>query len=133
MINFDVPDTAEAYTHRIGRTGRAERTGDAFTLVTPEDEEIVADVERVLGYRLVRNTLPGFRYDAPLPPQRPNAPDRTARDGQPARSNRPAAPQAERRDRTPPAQPSRTNRPARTSTGRPARTPFGTQGRNDAR
>ena len=44
-----MPDTAEAYTHRIGRTGRAAHTGDAFTLVTDEDTEMVRAIERVLG------------------------------------------------------------------------------------
>ena len=49
VINYDMPDTAEAYTHRIGRTGRAAHTGDAFTLVTDEDDEMVRAIERVLG------------------------------------------------------------------------------------
>ena len=60
VINYDIPDTADAYTHRIGRTGRAAKTGDAFTLVTQEDAEMVRDIERVLGSRIERRTLPGF-------------------------------------------------------------------------
>lgn len=60
VINYDIPDTADAYTHRIGRTGRAAKNGDAFTLVTQEDAEIVSDIERVLGQRIERHTLPGF-------------------------------------------------------------------------
>ena len=51
VINYDMPDTADAYTHRIGRTGRAEKTGDAFTFVTREDEVMVRSIERVLGKR----------------------------------------------------------------------------------
>ena len=51
VINFDMPDTVDDYTHRIGRTGRAAKTGDAFTFIDPEDEEMVRGIERVLGYR----------------------------------------------------------------------------------
>ncbi|MFA5140245.1 MAG: DEAD/DEAH box helicase [Elusimicrobiota bacterium] len=64
VINFDVPDTTEAYTHRIGRTGRAAKTGDAFTLVTPDDEAMIRDIERVMGARLERRRLEGFDYSA---------------------------------------------------------------------
>ena len=64
-----MPDTTDAYTHRIGRTGRAERTGEAFTLVTPEDNEAIRAVERVLGRRLERRTLAGFNYQAAAPAQ----------------------------------------------------------------
>ena len=70
VINFDMPDTVDAYTHRIGRTGRAAKTGDAFTLVTPEDEGMVRTIERVLGCRLKRQLLEGFNYSQP-PPARP--------------------------------------------------------------
>lgn len=63
VINFDIPDTTEAYTHRIGRTGRAERTGDAFTLVCREDEGMIRQIERVLKSDLERKTLEGFDYN----------------------------------------------------------------------
>jgi ATP-dependent RNA helicase RhlE len=62
VINYDMPDTADAYTHRIGRTGRAEQAGEAFSLFTPADVDTVRAVERVLGRRLERRTLPGFDY-----------------------------------------------------------------------
>jgi len=62
VINYDIPDTAEAYTHRIGRTGRAAKTGDAFTIITREDEQMVRDIENVLGVRLQRCKLPDFKY-----------------------------------------------------------------------
>jgi ATP-dependent RNA helicase RhlE len=65
VINYDMPDTPEAYTHRIGRTGRAERTGEAYTMVTSEDEADVRAVEKLLGQRIARRTLPGFDYTAP--------------------------------------------------------------------
>lgn len=64
VINYDMPDTVDAYTHRIGRTGRAERTGDAFTFVTREDRAFVWEIERVLGEEIVRRTLEDFDYTA---------------------------------------------------------------------
>ena len=67
VINFDMPDTADAYIHRIGRTGRAERTGDAFTLATPEDNDIIRTLERIMGKPLTRKTLPDFDYGSPAP------------------------------------------------------------------
>ena len=67
VINYDMPDTVEAYTHRIGRTGRATRAGDAFTLVTRDDEPLVRAVERTLGASIVRHTVAGFDYAAPAP------------------------------------------------------------------
>src|SRR5512144_874554 len=67
VINYDMPDTADAYIHRIGRTGRAQRTGDAFTLVTPEDNDMVRTLERIMG-PLKRETFPDFDYKVPAPP-----------------------------------------------------------------
>ncbi|MDZ4786922.1 MAG: DEAD/DEAH box helicase [bacterium] len=64
VINFDIPDTVEAYTHRIGRTGRAARTGDAFTLVAPEDESMVRTIERVIRKTIERKTIEGFDYNS---------------------------------------------------------------------
>jgi len=69
VINYDMPDTADAYIHRIGRTGRAQRTGDAFTLVTPEDNDMIRTLERIMGSPLKRETLEGFDYTAPAPPK----------------------------------------------------------------
>jgi superfamily II DNA/RNA helicase len=68
VINYDMPDTVDAYTHRIGRTGRAERTGDAFTFVTREDRAFVWEIERVLGEEIARRTLEDFDYTAPPKP-----------------------------------------------------------------
>jgi ATP-dependent RNA helicase RhlE len=72
VINYDMPDTTDAYTHRIGRTGRADKTGDAFSLVTREDEAIVRSIERVLGSRLERRSLAGFDYQSPEPAAKEN-------------------------------------------------------------
>lgn len=67
VINYDMPDTADAYTHRIGRTGRVARLGDAYTLITAEDSEMVRVVEHVVGTRLERRKLAGFDYSAAAP------------------------------------------------------------------
>ena len=69
VINYDMPDTADAYIHRIGRTGRAQRTGDAFTLVTPEDKDMIRALERIMGGPLPKETLDGFNYTLPAPPR----------------------------------------------------------------
>jgi ATP-dependent RNA helicase RhlE len=69
VINYDMPDTADAYIHRIGRTGRAQRTGDAFTLVTPEDNDIIRTLERIMGGPIKRETLEGFDYTTAAPPR----------------------------------------------------------------
>jgi ATP-dependent RNA helicase RhlE len=78
VINFDIPDTAEAYIHRIGRTGRAARTGDAFTMVTNDDKAMVSTIERTLGNTLERRKLEGFDYAKPVP-ERQLRPARSAR------------------------------------------------------
>lgn len=67
VINYDMPDTADAYTHRIGRTGRAAKTGDAFTFITREDNGMVCAIERVLGEKVDRRIVEGFDYKKPSP------------------------------------------------------------------
>jgi ATP-dependent RNA helicase RhlE len=69
VINYDVPATPEDYVHRIGRTARAQTLGDAFTIVSPEEEDIVRDIERVLKKKLPRVTVPDFDYRAAPPPR----------------------------------------------------------------
>ncbi|RJQ46732.1 MAG: DEAD/DEAH box helicase [Gammaproteobacteria bacterium] len=64
VVNFDVPLAPEDYIHRIGRTGRAELTGDAYTFVSPQEEGELKSIERVLGKRLPRVTVPDFDYHA---------------------------------------------------------------------
>ena len=64
VINFDVPAAPEDYIHRVGRTARAELTGSAFTLVAPEDEGSIRDIERAINKRLPRVTVPDFDYTA---------------------------------------------------------------------
>ena len=62
VINFDVPHVPEDYIHRVGRTARAELTGDAFTFVSPEEQTDLAQIERAIGKRLPRIMVPGFDY-----------------------------------------------------------------------
>jgi ATP-dependent RNA helicase RhlE len=69
VVNYDVPDTEEAYTHRIGRTGRARHEGDAVTFVTPEDHDMIRRIERSVGERIPVVRHPGFNYDAAAPRQ----------------------------------------------------------------
>jgi ATP-dependent RNA helicase RhlE len=109
-----MPDTADAYTHRVGRTGRVDQTGEALTLAQPEDEPIVREVERVLGEPLPRRRLEGFNYgdfnpeaaprrngSGPKPAPRPSSGNGRRPSAARAGGGRPAA-----------ARPSR-NRPAR--------------------
>ncbi len=64
VVNFDVPLVAEDYIHRVGRTGRAEMTGEAFTFVSPQEEDEIRMIERAVGKALPRVTLPDFDYAA---------------------------------------------------------------------
>ena len=64
VVNFDVPMAAEDYIHRVGRTARAEQTGEAFTFVSPEEEGDLKQIERAIGRQLPRVTVPGFDYAA---------------------------------------------------------------------
>ena len=64
VVNFDVSAVPEDYIHRVGRTARAELTGSAFTFVSPEEENDVRAIERLIGKRLPRVTVPDFDYNA---------------------------------------------------------------------
>src|SRR3954454_10313800 len=73
VLNFDVPHVPDDYIHRVGRTGRAEATGTAFTFVSPEEEGNLRDIERAIGRRLPRVTASDFDYEA-RPKQRLEVP-----------------------------------------------------------
>jgi len=74
VINYDVPENPEDYVHRIGRTGRAQAIGDAFTLATPENASDVRDIERFIGREIPRLKLEGFGYkSASAYPPRPES------------------------------------------------------------
>ena len=74
VVNFDVPVVPEDYIHRVGRTARAEATGSAFTMVSPEEEGSLRDIEKTISSRLPRVTLPDFDYKASAPPPPPSTP-----------------------------------------------------------
>jgi len=112
VINYDIPDTAEAYVHRIGRTGRAARSGDAFTMVTAEDGVMVRTIEKTLGAPLERRTIEGFDYTVPAPHKdtefaRPPRPPHGGRKPAPAAGSGATA-----------AKPAPGGRPSRPSSGR---------------
>jgi len=67
VVNYDMPDTVDAYTHRVGRTGRIDQTGEAYTFVCPEDAEMVRAIERMLGKKVERRILNSFNYDVEAP------------------------------------------------------------------
>jgi len=67
VINYDIPSTPEAYIHRIGRTGRATCSGEAFTLVTKEDNKMVNAINRIIGCEVEQRTLSAFNYESPAP------------------------------------------------------------------
>jgi ATP-dependent RNA helicase RhlE len=67
VVNFDMPDTTDAYIHRIGRTGRVNNSGEALTLVTAEDATMIKEIEKVLHAPLERIKLDDFDYNAPAP------------------------------------------------------------------
>ena len=64
VVNFDIPGVPEDYIHRVGRTARAELTGEAFTLVSPEEEESLGRIERTVGTKIKRVLLEDFSYQA---------------------------------------------------------------------
>jgi ATP-dependent RNA helicase RhlE len=113
VINYDMPATADDYIHRIGRTGRAEHSGDAFTLVTPDDKDMIRALERIMGKPLPRETLEGFNYDAPMP--EPYTPTARPAPGRDART--PFAPRTPRR----PARQPNSNRGLRQKYASPAK------------
>jgi len=62
VINYDVPQQAEDYVHRIGRTGRAAKTGDAFTFMCADEIGMVRTIERMMAKPIPRVSVPGFDF-----------------------------------------------------------------------
>jgi ATP-dependent RNA helicase RhlE len=85
VINFDVPHTPEDYVHRIGRTGRVDALGDAFTFMSPDESKDVTGIERFLGKTIPRILLPDFDYKAR---PEPSASGGGRSEGRPARGGR---------------------------------------------
>jgi ATP-dependent RNA helicase RhlE len=71
VINYDMPDTVDAYTHRTGRTGRASATGEALTFVTGSDRSAAGSIQRMLGERLTHGRMEGFAVDTSEASDRP--------------------------------------------------------------
>jgi ATP-dependent RNA helicase RhlE len=129
VVNYDIPDTPEAYIHRIGRTGRAARSGDAFTLVTTDDTSMVRTIEKKLNAQIERRTIEGFDYSvpapnkdsefarAPRPPQNHKKPAK--RESTHATPGRPGAPKSSAAGRNQPP----TGKPAQPSSAPAARHP----------
>jgi ATP-dependent RNA helicase RhlE len=95
VISFDVPNVPEDYVHRIGRTARAKAEGDAFVLVSQPEERLLAEIERHIGQRLPRITLPDFEYSKAPPP------DRTGKHKGDSRGKRPSSSPAQKNSRSP--------------------------------
>jgi ATP-dependent RNA helicase RhlE len=122
VVNFDVPAVPEDYIHRVGRTARAEATGDAFTFVAPEEEDDLRRIERAVGKRLPRIIVPDFDYRArpaaklEVPIAQRIAEIRARKQEERSR----ARAKAERRSATPAAAPRAASPPARGGDGKPA-------------
>jgi ATP-dependent RNA helicase RhlE len=67
VINYDMPENTDAYIHRIGRTGRVNKNGEALTLVTSVDTAMVSSIERILNEKIERRRLENFDYTLPAP------------------------------------------------------------------
>ncbi|WP_372944132.1 helicase-related protein, partial [Shewanella sp.] len=67
VINFELPEECEDYVHRVGRTGRAGLTGEAISLVSRQELELLAEIEQLIGQTLVTVTPQGYEEGAPLP------------------------------------------------------------------
>jgi len=94
VISFDVPAVPDDYIHRVGRTARAEAEGDAFVLVSPMEERSLQRIERQIGQRLPRITLPDFDYTAAAPAGAGKSGQRGPRKpgGRPSHTGRPEHP-----------------------------------------
>jgi ATP-dependent RNA helicase RhlE len=99
VINYDMPDTVDAYTHRIGRTGRAHKLGEAYTFVEREQEPLVRKIEKVLGTQIERRQLPGFDYEGFVPESHPQR--KQSRQARQTQSRRQRGSGAKRRNRAP--------------------------------
>ncbi len=128
VLNFDVPNLPEDYIHRVGRTARAELTGDAITFVAPDEESDLRAIERAIGKRLPRVTVPDFDYsrrpteklEIPIQERIAAIRARKAEDRAraAAKAARKAAPPQRARASSP--APARTSTPATARTSRPA-------------
>ena len=70
VINFDMPSTTDDYIHRIGRTGRAENTGEAITFLLPQDKKLLYKIESLLGYKIPEQYIDNFDYQQTIVPKK---------------------------------------------------------------
>ncbi|MGP8144116.1 MAG: DEAD/DEAH box helicase [Thermoplasmata archaeon] len=122
VINFDIPVEPEAYVHRVGRTARAQRQGDAYSFVSPDEQSNFGRVERLLGFEIPRARIPGFAYDAPAPPRAAGGGESSGRGRGGGRSDRGRPPRSRDRGERRRDGPSRSTRSEDSSGGRNRRT-----------
>ncbi|MCE5212076.1 MAG: DEAD/DEAH box helicase [Deltaproteobacteria bacterium] len=94
VINYDMPSTADAYTHRIGRTGRATKTGDAFTFVTGEDIGLANALKKVLGEKLEYQNIDGLTMSMPVDDRTPLRRNTSGRSAKPSKGRNHFSPKA---------------------------------------
>ncbi len=110
VVNFDLPNVAEDYVHRIGRTGRAGSTGEAISLVSADDRSLLSGIERLINRKIEQKSVPGFEPTRGARPA-PEADDRPRRQSQPRGDGR--------RDQQPRTNAARTPRPSTRNGERP--------------
>lgn len=121
IINYDIPPNGETYIHRIGRTARASRSGDAFTFVTGDDKRILRDIEKTLGQAIERRRLSGFEYQGAVPDLAPTA--MTQKHPQKAQAAKPAKQNQHVQQKPQPGQRTQTDERPK-ATGKPRRRRF---------
>jgi ATP-dependent RNA helicase RhlE len=89
VVNFDLPNVAEDYVHRIGRTGRAGATGQAISLVCADEFDLLTDIERLIKEELERREIDGFEPTHALPPSRLNSPEKRHKPKKPKKPKNP--------------------------------------------
>ncbi|MCZ8324144.1 MAG: DEAD/DEAH box helicase [Sphingomonadaceae bacterium] len=137
VFNFDTPWHPDDYVHRIGRTGRAGATGRAFTLVAPEDQEAIENVEKLTGMKIPVFTVEGGKGEGGKAAEKPErAPrERKAREDRPAREDKPRSEDKPRREARPRREeaPAREEQPVRAVQPRAERAPRAEKPRRDDR
>jgi ATP-dependent RNA helicase RhlE len=79
VINFELPNIPEDYVHRIGRTGRAGASGEAVSLVSPDERSYMRDIEKLLSMKIVAHLVPGFEPDPNASEEKPKPQGRNSR------------------------------------------------------
>jgi len=104
VVNYDLPNVSEDYVHRIGRTGRAGASGEAISLVGPEDRPLLADIEKLINRKIEQKSVAGFEptrgaRSAPEVDDRPRRQPQARREQQPRRDQQPRAGESRRQPR----------------------------------